>query len=101
MGEGCTRVSRGKVYLQEDPAYANGALPLKCPISDETAPEAATRGGHGTTEYYLLRDFIDGLDGRKAAAIDVYRAMEFTLPGLIAQNSVERGGIRLDVPQVR
>jgi predicted dehydrogenase len=100
-GRGADQGKQGSLYLQGDPLYAEGALPILCPVSDESASEEARRGGHGTTEYYLLRDFIDALEGHKPSPIDVYRAMEFTLPGLIAQQSVELGSVWLDVPQVR
>lgn len=100
-GRGSDQGQHGFLYLEDEPGYEHGAQPIECPISDTSAPEEATRGGHGTTEYYLLKDFIDALDGRKPPAIDVYRAMEYTLPGLIAQQSVEQGSIWLDVPQVR
>lgn len=99
-GRGQTQ-DQGWLYLEEEPGYEKGAQPIACSISDPFAPEEATRGGHGTTEYNLLKDFIDALNGVKRPAIDVYRAMEYTLPGLIAQQSVEQGGIWLDVPQVR
>lgn len=55
----------------------------------------------GTSEYYLIRDFIDALSRGIHPPIDVYRAMEYTLPGIIAQEAVERGNVWLDVPQVR
>lgn len=61
----------------------------------------AVKGGNGTSEYALLRDFIDCLDRGTAPPIDVYLAMECTLPGLIAQRAIEQGAVWLDVPQVR
>ncbi|MFD0713524.1 Gfo/Idh/MocA family protein [Paenibacillus sp. GCM10027626] len=93
--------SDGWMYVEGEPECEKGAIPLPCPIIDPTAPEEATKGGHGTSEYYLIRDFIDALDRSVAPPIDVYRAMEYTLPGLIAQEAVEKGGVWLDVPQVR
>lgn len=93
--------SDGWIYVEGHPEFGETAARLRCEISDPDAPEEATRGGHGTSEYALIRDFIDALDRQAPPPIDVYRAMEFTLPGLIAQQAVERGGVWLDVPQVR
>jgi hypothetical protein len=93
--------SEGWMYLEDDPEYGDGAKPLACSIADPEAPGSASRGGHGTSEYYLLRDFIDALNCRTAPPIDVYRSMEYTLPGIIAQLAVEQGNVWLDVPQVR
>jgi predicted dehydrogenase len=93
--------SDGWIYLEGDPEYEKGAKPLICSITDPEAPAHASRGGHGTSEYELLRDFIDALNRRAAPPIDVYRSMEYTLPGIIAQLAVEQGSVWLDVPQVR
>ncbi|MCQ6557393.1 Gfo/Idh/MocA family protein [Paenibacillus mendelii] len=93
--------SEGWKYIEGDPAYERGAVRLPCPITDPNAPREATRGGHGTSEYYLIRDFIDSLNRSAAPPIDVYRAIEYTLPGILAQEAVERGNVWLDVPQVR
>lgn len=93
--------SEGWIYLEGEPEYKSGARRLSCALSDPSAPAEAAEGGHGTSEYFLLQDFIEALDGGTAPPIDVYRAMEYTLPGLIAHQAVERGGVWLDVPQVR
>lgn len=93
--------SDGWIYVEDHPEFGTAAKPLICSISDPDAPAEATRGGHGTTEYYLIRDFIDAIEKGTPPRIDVYKAMEYTLPGLIAQRAVEQGGVWLDVPQVR
>lgn len=64
------------------------------------APEGARVGAHGTSEYYLVRDFIDALTTGKRAPIDAVRASEFTIPGIIAHESAKQGGVWLDVPQL-
>ncbi|TNJ68379.1 Gfo/Idh/MocA family oxidoreductase [Paenibacillus hemerocallicola] len=93
--------SDGWIYVEGHPEFGGTAQPLRCETRDPLAPEEATLGGHGTSEYYLIRDFIDALDSGAQPRIDVYRAMEFTLPGLIAQQAVEKGNVWLDVPTVR
>ena len=93
--------SDGWIYAEGHPEFGGAAKPLRCDISDPNLPEEAKRGGHGTSEYLLLRDFIDALDSGRPPRIDVYRAMEMTLPGIIAHQAAERGGVWLDVPQVR
>lgn len=93
--------SDGWIYLEGREEYANGAKSLSCETIDPDAPEEATKGGHGTSEYYLIRDFIDALNRGTTPPIDVFRAMEYTLPGIVAHQAVEKGGVWLDVPQVR
>lgn len=38
---------------------------------------------------------------RDAPPIDVYRGLDFTLPGLISEQSIAQGGIPLPVPDPR
>ncbi|MDI4645029.1 Gfo/Idh/MocA family protein [Cohnella hashimotonis] len=91
----------GWIYVENHPLFGETAQSLKCEISNPDATEAMAKGGHGTSEYYLLQDFIDALDRRSQPPIDVYRAIDYTLPGIVAQQSAEQGGIWLEVPDLR
>lgn len=93
--------SDGWIYIEDDPKYKDGAKRLSCPLADPAAPKSASVAGHGTSEYYLLRDFVRAIEGEIDSPIDVYRAVEYTIPGIIAQQAVEKGNVWLDVPQVR
>jgi hypothetical protein len=46
----------------------------------------------------MIRDFLDALDGGRQPPIDVMRAMDFTVPGIIAHESAMKGGEWMDVP---
>ena len=65
------------------------------------APAAARGGGHGTSEYWLLRDFLAAVRRLMPAPIDVYRALDYTLPGIYAVASAAAGGTPLAVPDPR
>jgi predicted dehydrogenase len=65
---------------------------------DPSAPEEAKHGGHGTSEYYLIRDFLDALESGVRPPIDVIRSMDFTVPGIIAHQAAMSGGVWMDVP---
>src|SRR5687768_8711241 len=57
--------------------------------------------GHGGADLKLARHFTQAiLDGRPAP-IDVYRMIEYTLPGILANRSAELGGIPISVPDMR
>ncbi|NLB56376.1 MAG: Gfo/Idh/MocA family oxidoreductase [Lentisphaerae bacterium] len=71
---------------------------LACPVSDKNAPAEAQHGGHGTSEYYLIRDFIDSLNNNVRPPIDIVRSLDFTIPGIIAHQSSMQNGKWLDVP---
>jgi predicted dehydrogenase len=63
--------------------------------------EAALRAGHGGGDYFIVRDFIDAIRRGAPPPIDVYRAMDYTVPGLISEQSIAQGGVPLPVPDFR
>ncbi len=65
------------------------------------APPEARLGGHGTSEYWLLHDFLAAVRGEIPAPIDVYRGLDYTLPGLCAALSAAQGGAPIAVPDPR
>lgn len=70
-------------------------------LSDPDAPPEATAGGHGTSEYYMVDDFVRSIREDAKPAFDVYDALDFTLPGICAHLSAERGGELVQVPDPR
>lgn len=65
------------------------------------APAEARLGGHGTSEYWLLRDFLATVRREIAPPIDVHLALDYTLPGICALDSAEQGGAPVAVPDSR
>ncbi|MBU0609937.1 MAG: gfo/Idh/MocA family oxidoreductase, partial [Armatimonadetes bacterium] len=55
-------------------------------------------GGHGTAEYELVQDFLGALQAGRKPPLDESRAMDLTVPGLIAHQSAQNGGNWLEVP---
>ncbi len=85
----------GVIYIEgEDEAVRR----INCPISDPEAPEEAEKGGHGTSEYYLVRDFVEAIEKDEKPPIDVVRGVDMTVPGLVAHEAAMRGSIWLKVP---
>jgi predicted dehydrogenase len=70
------------------------------PNSDPALPKEAAAGGHGTSEYFMIRDFLAAVQGKKAPAIDIAMACDMTIPGIIAHESAMQGGVWLDVPLI-
>jgi predicted dehydrogenase len=65
------------------------------------APAEARAGGHGTSEYWMLRDFLAAVRGEQPVAIDVYTGLDYTLPCICARESAERGGVPITIPDPR
>ena len=49
----------------------------------------------------MVRDFVRSIIEDKPEPLDVYRSMEFALPGVLAHESASRGGQKIDVPDLR
>lgn len=88
-------VSKGILYIEGEDEVARE---VDWQLSDPNAPEEARRGGHGTSEYYLVRDFIDSIVNDTKPPIDVVRGVDMTIPGLIAHEAAMKGNVWLDVP---
>jgi len=65
------------------------------------APPEARSGGHGTSEYWMLRDFLAAVRGEIPVPIDLARGLDYTLPGILAAESADQGGVPLPVPDPR
>ncbi len=64
-------------------------------------PPEAEEAGHGGGDYFELRDFVACLRSGDKPPIDVYDALDFTLPGLVSRESLRRGGVPVAVPDFR
>jgi predicted dehydrogenase len=99
----------GLMYIEEEHgkhldhslhARYGGMVTIDTPRSDTMAPKEAFGGGHGTIEYYLVRDFIDTLEsGSLRPPLDVIKAMDMTAPGICAHEAaMAEDGRWVDVP---
>lgn len=93
--EGGRASENGKIYFE---GQDKTPREMRCTIADPNAPEEAKKGGHGTSEYYLVRDFINSIDNDTRPPIDIVKALEITMPGIIAHEAAMRGNAWLDVP---
>ncbi|MEM2961100.1 MAG: hypothetical protein QXU67_05785, partial [Candidatus Bathyarchaeia archaeon] len=85
----------GKMYIEGEDKVPRE---FKCTFVDPSAPKEATKGGHGTSEYYLVNDFINSIDKDTNPPIDIVKALEMTVPGLVAYEAIVKGSIWLEVP---
>jgi len=64
-------------------------------------PEEASKAGNVSGEYFELRDFVDSILHDTNPPMDVYAAMDFTVPGLCSEESIANGGMPVQVPDFR
>lgn len=92
-GRGGWGGTQGRLYLEGEMTKKAGAQAIDCPTIDPYAPADALKGGHGTSEYYMVRDFIAAIEQKTKPPIDVARAIDFTAPGICAHASAMQGGV--------
>jgi len=85
----------GQVYLADEMEQAQE---FELHLSDPNLPPEAHAGGHGTSEYLVVQEFLRALETGERPPLDEVRAMDLTVPGIIAHESVMQGGVWLNVP---
>jgi predicted dehydrogenase len=58
-------------------------------------------GGHGGADEAMLNDFLDALSRDLPLPIDVYRGLDYTLPGVCAALSAAQSGAPVAIPDPR
>ena len=106
--ESARRAGEGNwIWLADYCKDPNEWLPLEAfeaeflPEIWRNPPPEALEAGHGGGDYYEVMDFVDALEGKKPPAVGIHEAMDMTLPGLVSQESIRRGGEWLPVPDSR
>ena len=61
----------------------------------------AKKHGHGGSDYVLINDYLDALWAEKPLPIDVWKALDMSLPGILSVASVRQQGAWVDVPDPR
>ncbi|CAN5828075.1 Gfo/Idh/MocA family oxidoreductase [soil metagenome] len=71
-------------------------------IADRVAArEEAKRTGHGGSDYWTMKAFVDAFRRGDTSPVDVYRAMNCSLPGPLALESARLGGMPVEIPDPR
>jgi predicted dehydrogenase len=80
---------------------SNSLVRNHMPLLWRKPPAEAQRAGHGGGDFYEVRDFVRAVQGKAPCPVGIHEAMDMTLPGLVSQQSVKKGGAWLNVPDSR
>ncbi len=90
----CRRFDPASVGPGERDAWEVVPIGVAAPDDDATA-------GHGGTDLKMARHFVRTVLEGLASPIDVYRAIEYALPGILAARSANLGGMPIEIPDLR
>ncbi|HBY60738.1 MAG TPA: oxidoreductase [Solibacterales bacterium] len=54
--------------------------------------------GHQGSHPFLTHEFVDAIINQRKPAVDVYEAVAYTAPGIVAHQSALKGGEQFDIP---
>ena len=55
--------------------------------------------GHHGSHTFLTHEFIDALINDRQPTVNIYEALAYTVPGIVAHESALKGGVQLKIPQ--
>ncbi len=91
-----------RIYVRAD--ENSGDYQEKFENYEPTRPqdEQSKSFGHGNSDFYTMYNFAEKILGNpEADTIDVYEAMDMFLPGMFAYRSILKGGIPMEIPNLR
>lgn len=110
--KGCYEAPRGfgdapKIWLADHSTDPNAWRSLwdfeaeYMPDLWKNPPREALEAGHGGGDYFEVRAFVDCILQDTRPPIDLFDALDMTVPGLVSEESIRRGGVPLPVPDFR
>lgn len=66
--------------------------------SDLLPPPLRHDSGHEGSHCFITHEFIDAIQNQRRPAVDVYEAVAYTAPGIVAHQSALKGGEQLSIP---
>lgn len=92
-----------KIYVDYDEYIGDFENPKTAYYNPKHGMEDKLDGyGHGGSDFYTMWHFIEKIKGNpEADIIDVYEALDMSLPGMFAYRSILDGGKSKDIPNLR
>ena len=96
--------TRGALYM-----YGSGGRPFAMQLGGKTVstvgdywhmvpPDMRYDSGHGRSHPFITNEFVMALVEDREPAIDLYEALAFCVPGIVAHESSFKDGQQLDIP---
>lgn len=101
---GCLEKKRdgeGTIAFFDDIPHLHGMVEIPISTVHRNVPAWATSAGHGSAEYAMVTAFIRAIIEDWEPPVDVYKALDYTVPGICAHLSAEQGGKLVEIPDFR
>jgi predicted dehydrogenase len=104
LGRGPMIVRAGHRTEKDDGGFARAACdaePYDQPMwwkTDLLPKPLRHESGHGGSHVFITHEFIDSIVKGRKPAVNVYEAVAYTAPGIVAHDSALKGGERLKIP---
>ena len=100
-GDKLGRPQRDPRYTHEENLKDYGNFETwQCPNFYELLPERMRHEtGHGNSHVFLTHEFVMSILEERRPEVDVYEAVAYTAPGIVAHQSALKGGETLKIPQ--
>lgn len=102
---------RASGFFRTFAAHPETQIVALCDVNEQALATAGEASGVSQlyTHFEVMLDhtrpdavvFVDAICGRRLPATGIHEAMDMTLPGLVSQESIRRGGAWLSVPDSR
>ena len=90
------RISKNGQTVLDSNGYPEGNVSVEAyrqPAFLERLPEPMrVKSGHGGSHTFLTHEFISAIAGNRHPSVNIWEAIAFTLPGIVAHQSALRGG---------
>lgn len=80
------------------PKATSNSKPTSSPIASRSCPPpCGVQSGHGGSHTFLANEFIRAIAGDRHPTVNIWEAVAYTLPGIVAHQSALRGGELLKI----
>ncbi len=93
-------VSRILINANELEGQEENEITSYIPEGDEL-DKLARNSGHSGSDFYVVYNWVEKIQGRDADIIDVYEALDMFLPGLLGYRSILQGSVPVEIPNFR
>jgi len=80
-----------KFYSERNPEQKT-LMNIATSLTHADVPPEASAGGHGTSEYFMIDDFVRAILQDEPPALDIDKSLNMSVPGIFAAQSARRGG---------